>query len=296
MRYTYFRVAALLFGGLLCVTSEAQNQSGHATGDQAKELLHQRIKDQSEGRITLFGFRTIATRTLDLELAGKLTSSVEFEAGIEFDAPCRWASRYQGRPMTFVVLKPEADYRAADARHVLEIKKKGERFVMRGAALFTHETNGWILAGFEQSSDPVHESVVLDESSAQCICQLKQIGLAFRMWAVDNSDRYPFNVSTNSGGTMELCARGGDGFDAGATFHFQVMSNELSTPKILVCPADSSRQPAVDFGKIQAVNVTYLMLSGTNKDETNPQEILARCPIHGHVCLCDGTVKRGTEK
>jgi hypothetical protein len=125
-----------------------------------------------------------------------------------------------------------------------------------------------------------------------CINNMKQIGLAFRTWAIDNDGKYPFNVSTNKGGTMELSARGGDGFDSDAARIFQVMSNELSTPKILICPADSKRQPALDFQSLLLANVSYRVYSGTNINEANPQEVLAVCPIHGHVLLCDGSVQR----
>ena len=59
-----------------------------------------------------------------------------------------------------------------------------------------------------------------------CSNNLKQIGLAFRTWAIDNDGQFSFNVSTNAGGTMELCVRGSDGFDTNAALHFQVMSNE----------------------------------------------------------------------
>ena len=195
-----------------------------------------------------------------------------------------------------MILKPGSDLRGTDARHVFEVKENGERYVLQGYALFTPDTNRWTLAGFGQSSRPVREFVVPDEASLQCVNQLKQICLAFRIWSADNNDRYPFNASTKVGGTMELCARGSDGFDANARIHFQVMSNELNTPKLLVCPADSSKQPAIDFRRLQAANVTYLMRSGTNIDETNPEEILVRCPIHGHVGLRDGSVKKGTGK
>jgi prepilin-type processing-associated H-X9-DG protein/prepilin-type N-terminal cleavage/methylation domain-containing protein len=66
-----------------------------------------------------------------------------------------------------------------------------------------------------------------------CTNNLKQIGLAFRTWALDNNDKFPMQVSVTNGGTMELV-------ESGSVFqHFQVMSNELSTPKILFCPAES---------------------------------------------------------
>jgi len=124
-----------------------------------------------------------------------------------------------------------------------------------------------------------------------CRNNMKQVGLAFRTWAIDNEDQFPFNVSTNKGGTLELCSVGNDGFDRNAAFHFMVMSNELSTPKILVCPADSKKQPALDFLSLQPANVSYQMHSGTNLSETAPEEILVVCPIHHHVLLCDGSVQ-----
>ena len=124
-----------------------------------------------------------------------------------------------------------------------------------------------------------------------CMNNMKQIGLAFRTWAIDHDGNLPFNVSTNQGGTLELCVVGNDGFDRNAAFHFMVMSNELSTPKILVCPADTKKQPALDFLSLQPANVSYQLHSGTNLSETTPQEVLAVCPIHNHVLLCDGSVQ-----
>ncbi len=48
-------------------------------------------------------------------------------------------------------------------------------------------------------------------------------------------------VSVTNGGTMEMV-------DSGKTFmHFAAISNELSTPKVLVCPADRTRKRAADF-------------------------------------------------
>src|SRR5579863_2689739 len=60
-----------------------------------------------------------------------------------------------------------------------------------------------------------------------CTNNLKQTGLAFRIWEGDNNDKYPMQVSTTNGGAMELVALGNP------VPVFQVMSNELSTPKIL---------------------------------------------------------------
>jgi hypothetical protein len=132
--------------------------------------------------------------------------------------------------------------------------------------------------------------------SIQCVNQMKQIGLAFRVWAADNKDRYPFNVSTNEGGTYELVAHGTNGFDLNAPFHFRAVSNELNTPAILTCPSDHSRQPNYSFNYLSARDVTYQLRSGTNVDETHPREVLAICPIHGHVLYSDGHVEMGKKK
>ena len=73
-------------------------------------------------------------------------------------------------------------------------------------------------------------------------------------------------------------------------FHFQVLSNELSTPKLLVCPADSNRQPALTFLSLQPANVSYQMRSDPIVNPANPEEGLAVCPIHHHVLDYDGSV------
>jgi prepilin-type N-terminal cleavage/methylation domain-containing protein len=98
-----------------------------------------------------------------------------------------------------------------------------------------------------------------------CVNNLKQCGLAFRIWEGDNGDQYPMAVSTAKGGTMEY-------IDGANTFrHFQVMSNELSTPKILICPADT-RMVAVNFSDLKNQNVSYFI--GLDASELNPQRLL----------------------
>jgi prepilin-type N-terminal cleavage/methylation domain-containing protein/prepilin-type processing-associated H-X9-DG protein len=76
-----------------------------------------------------------------------------------------------------------------------------------------------------------------------CVCNLKQVGVAFRIWALDHNDRYPMQVSVTNGGTLELVG------SPMVFASFSVMSNELSTPKILFCPSDhdSRRIVATDF-------------------------------------------------
>ena len=48
---------------------------------------------------------------------------------------------------------------------------------------------------------------------------------------------------------------------------FQVMSNEINNPKVLVCPADN-RDPAADFTHLNNNNLSYFV--GLDADETYP--------------------------
>ena len=79
-------------------------------------------------------------------------------------------------------------------------------------------------------------------SRINCVNNVKQIILAFLMWADDNKDKYPMEISTANGGTKEL-AETGDAFST-----FQIMTNELSTPAILHCPVDTAHIMATSWG------------------------------------------------
>ena len=72
-----------------------------------------------------------------------------------------------------------------------------------------------------------------------CISNLKQVALGFRMWADDNESAFPWRTLPADGGTKTV---------PDAWRHFAVMSNEISTPKVLVCASDSGKTKASDFG------------------------------------------------
>jgi len=85
----------------------------------------------------------------------------------------------------------------------------------------------------------------------QCVNNLKQVALAARVWEGDNNDRYPMAVYATNGGAYEFIHHAQQsaipltptpsqiGTPPYQGRVFQVMSNELSTPKVLLCPADS---------------------------------------------------------
>ena len=101
-----------------------------------------------------------------------------------------------------------------------------------------------------------------------CNCNLKQVGLAFKMWEGDHGGKFPMQTSVTNGGTMEMT----DG--RSAWIDFAVMSNELSTPIILVCPADKSRLCSTNFAVgFNNANVSYFV--GLDASESQPAMFLS---------------------
>ena len=113
----------------------------------------------------------------------------------------------------------------------------------------------------------------------RCTSHLKQVGLASRLWANDHEDQYPFS-STNAAGSHRW-ANSPEIFR-----HYLAMSNELVTPRILVCPRDSQRKPAENFGSFSNTNLSYFV--GLEAREDAPQSILS-----GDRNLTGGTLSNG---
>ncbi|MCZ7637062.1 MAG: type II secretion system GspH family protein [Verrucomicrobia bacterium] len=115
-----------------------------------------------------------------------------------------------------------------------------------------------------------------------CANNLKQVGLSFRQFATDQGDRFPQSISTNEGGASEwVTLANGQGNPLNMYWIYVTMSNELATPKTVVCPADSSRNAMSNFyGMLkyapaqggQNASVSYAV--NLDADETRPQGIL----------------------
>ncbi len=101
----------------------------------------------------------------------------------------------------------------------------------------------------------------------RCVNNLKQLGLAVRIWGVDNGDKAPPDV-------MSLQA---------------ALAGNAS---LLVCPSDSNRRPASNWQSLTTANISYEYL-GASADFTEPSRVLFRCAIHGNVALMDGSVQSG---
>ena len=104
-----------------------------------------------------------------------------------------------------------------------------------------------------------------------CICNLKVIGTAYRIWANDNGDHYPaFTPQTNGGWRDLLYLTNASTY---AWTNYVTMANELGqNPWLLTCPTDE-RRPANSFSNHFAnTNVSYFV--GVNANDTYPQSLL----------------------
>lgn len=98
----------------------------------------------------------------------------------------------------------------------------------------------------------------------QCINNLAHVGLAHRIFAIDNGDLYPWQ--TNSQKFRALSP------EEQILFAYRSLSNEFSTPKILTCTADI-RKPATNWIDLTTNNLSYFL--GSDANETYPQSIFA---------------------
>lgn len=104
--------------------------------------------------------------------------------------------------------------------------------------------------------------------SISCGNYMSSIGLATRVWSDDNHNMLPGN--------------------------FIIMSNELATTKVLICPSDLARHPAKDWMSFTLENSSYELLTpGIPWNDTNA---FLRCQVHGHLGYADGTVFDGKQR
>ncbi|MBI5383626.1 MAG: prepilin-type N-terminal cleavage/methylation domain-containing protein [Verrucomicrobia bacterium] len=100
---------------------------------------------------------------------------------------------------------------------------------------------------------------------ANCLNNLRQIGVGFRLYANDNSEKFPWLVAQALGGSLDT----EDWAD-----HWRACSNEMNTPKILVCPSDKDKTTADRWDRLDG-NRHFSFFVGKDADENQPQSILS---------------------
>lgn len=99
--------------------------------------------------------------------------------------------------------------------------------------------------------------LALDDMTT-CSNRLKQLGLAARIYASRHQDRFPTN--------------------------FASLSNEITTPKSLICPSDILRltdgTTELTWANFRESRTTYI-IEKPGLEEGHPMEVFLRCGIHG---------------
>ena len=139
-----------------------------------------------------------------------------------------------------------------------------------------------LLPGLARTKAPVQR--------ISCANNLKGVAKAFQIWAQDHGDTFPTRAPVIGGGYAEYIGQrtlsSVQATARGVSGAFLCLSNELSTPNALICPAENeNRRPATTFGGTIPVgsrglvpltndlNVSYFI--GVDAVETNPRGFLA---------------------
>lgn len=92
----------------------------------------------------------------------------------------------------------------------------------------------------------------------KCLSGLRQTGVALQSFAQDHGDKYPTQVPSAQGGSMEANREllpGSEVLSLSAR-HFQALAKDLVSPSLAVCPADQ-RTSAKSFASMTRSNVSY---------------------------------------
>ncbi len=110
-----------------------------------------------------------------------------------------------------------------------------------------------------------------------CTNNLKQVGLSFRLFSNDHADKFPFNTYVQDGGSVpNATPTTTDPTQTGsAVTIYTCLSNELVTPKVLVCNSDGNRTKANDFQGSFNNQSELSYFAGVTADEGKPQSILS---------------------
>jgi len=121
-----------------------------------------------------------------------------------------------------------------------------------------------------------------------CTSNLKQVGLAMRMWSNDHQERFPWRVPSSEGGVSDYPGNG----TWAAWMAFRAVSNEINSPKVLKCTLDVGKERANVFidapggthgvpedppgqGLVYFRDLRLSYFLGADADETKPNTILS---------------------
>ena len=173
-------------------------------------------------------------------------------------AAARQAEGAQKEQEELEKLRAEVDQLRAIAQELPALRAESQRLAAERAEAAAK-------AGVVAEVDPFAEATRRAQRLS-CIHNIKQICLAAIVWAHDHQ-------------TASLPA------------DFLTMKNELPTPKILTCAADTARIRANDWPEFDGSSVSYELLS-PGADPRDPDVVYVRCPICNNVGKVDGSAQQ----
>jgi len=107
---------------------------------------------------------------------------------------------------------------------------------------------------------PAFNAATMRAKRVVCLNNLRQLGLAFQMFAHDHNNQFPMRVPVGDGGSAEFSQS--SPFPA-ASRAFQSLATEGLPPATLICPADN-RAPADNLADVQDLNLSYFVAGTAN--------------------------------
>jgi prepilin-type N-terminal cleavage/methylation domain-containing protein len=116
-------------------------------------------------------------------------------------------------------------------------------------------------------------------SRISCVNNMKEIGIAYRLWAGDNGDLLPAEQSVALGGWADRLTNADQG--ALCWTNYAIMANDMGqSPKLLLCPTDVRTNAASSFVHTKGTNnpvpfddTTLSYFVGVSANDTFPQSI-----------------------
>ena len=121
---------------------------------------------------------------------------------------------------------------------------------------------------------PALQSAMKRAKRIWCENNLRQVGLGLHVYLHEHGGRFPMAEPMASGGAHEFVQ---NGYLVSGSFYFsfrqfQVLSNELVQPKLLVCKSETVREAAENFASLRNSNLSYAV--GVQADFSKPDSVL----------------------
>jgi len=138
-----------------------------------------------------------------------------------------------------------------------------------------------------------------------CVSNLKQIGLAAKMYAGDFNEKFPCtNVYLNSSGGVASAP--GVGYHNGLSMTLLMSQNYNTDYKVYICPSSTANSGSVNPYKLSAsadaVTLSYCFIAGMNENNSpdsglsfdtayDPKALKANHDKYGNILFVDGSVR-----